>query len=148
MKVIKATTGARLLPGSAGKTLCDELLPLSYILTPNIPEANILLQAAGQESIDVHGLSGLKRLAAAVLKLGPKYVLVKGGHMPLDEEYMVAERDDRKKIVVNVLVGDDVEEVFESEYQNSRNTHGTGCSLACMFFFPSPAGVSEMLMRI
>jgi hydroxymethylpyrimidine kinase/phosphomethylpyrimidine kinase len=129
--VMVATTGAQLLPGKAVRTLCDELLPRTYILTPNIPEANIILKESGQPAMDVQDLDGLKNLASAVLKLGPKFVLIKGGHIPLTPNYTVAKSDGEKKIVVNVLAGQGKSEVIESAYQSSRNTHGTGCSLAC-----------------
>ena len=131
--VMVATTGAQLLPEKAVKTLCDELLKETFILTPNIPEANMILKAADRPSVEVEGLEDLKMLAAAVLELGPRYVLLKGGHIPLTSEYKVARSDEEKAVIVNVLVGDGVQEVIESKYQNSRNTHGTGCSLACKY---------------
>jgi hydroxymethylpyrimidine kinase/phosphomethylpyrimidine kinase len=136
MKVMVATTGATLLPEKAVKTLCKELLPKTYILTPNIPEANLILREAGQKPIEIKDLEGLKKLASALQTLGPKYVLVKGGHLPLTSDYKVAKTDKEKQIVVNVLLGRDfntgvgVLEVIESPYQKSRNTHGTGDSLA------------------
>lgn len=129
--VMVATSGAKLLPDNAVKTLCDQLLPETYILTPNIPEANLILKESGQAATEIVDLEGMKQLAAAVRKLGPKYVLLKGGHLPLTAEHKVADTDDEKKIVANVLIGDGVEEVVELAYQQSRNTHGTGCTLAC-----------------
>ena len=137
--VMVATTGAELLPEVAVKTMCEELLPQTYILTPNIPEANLVLKEAGEDAVDVQDLEGLTRLAAAVLKLGPRYVLIKGGHIPLTKKHRVAKSDDEKQIVVNVLVGDGVQEVVELPYQKSRNTHGTGCSLACELCHLFPA---------
>jgi hydroxymethylpyrimidine kinase/phosphomethylpyrimidine kinase len=131
--VMVATSGAQLLPKSAVKTLCSELLPLTYLVTPNIPEANLMLQEAGQPAIDIADLSGLKSLARAVHKLGPKYVLVKGGHLPLNASRQVAKEDDSRQIIANVLYGDGVDEVVELPYQKSKNTHGTGCTLACKF---------------
>lgn len=131
-----ATTGAVLLPESAVKTLCDELLRRTYILTPNIPEANLILREAGEQAIVIQDLSGFKKLASALQALGPKFVLLKGGHLPLTSDYKVAQSHEDKKIVVNVLLGSDrqtgqqVLEVIESPYQSSRNTHGTGDSLA------------------
>lgn len=126
-----ATSGAQLLPENAVKTLCDELLPLSTVLTPNIPEANLILKEAGRPPIDVKDLEGMKRLASAVHELGPEYVLVKGGHLPLTSERKVASSDEDKVLIVNVLVGENVSEVIEFSYQTSNDTHGTGCSLAC-----------------
>ena len=132
-KVMVATTGAVLLPESAVKTLCKDLLPKTYLLTPNIPEANLILREAGRKAIDVKDLDDLKKLAAVLQTLGPAYVLVKGGHLPLTSDYKVAKSEKDKKIVVNVLWGNDVVEVIETPYQKSKNTHGTGDSLACTY---------------
>lgn len=131
-KVMVATTGAVLLPENAVKTLVKELLPKTYLLTPNIPEANLILREAGKPPMNVHHIHGLKLVASAIQSFGPKYVLLKGGHLPLTKDYRVAKSDAEKAIVVNVLVGEDEWEIIEAPYQNSRNTHGTGDSLACM----------------
>lgn len=126
-----ATTGAQLLPNGAVKTMCKELLPQTFILTPNVPEAQLMLQEAGQPPVEIQDLASLKQLAAAVHRLGVKHVLLKGGHLPLSSDYEVAKSEVDKKIVVNILLGDDIEEVIECPFQTSKNTHGTGCSLAC-----------------
>ncbi|EMC92647.1 hypothetical protein BAUCODRAFT_568824 [Baudoinia panamericana UAMH 10762] len=128
--VMVATSGASLLPENAVRVLCEQLLPRTYIVTPNIPEANLMLREAGEPAIEIVDLDGLKQLAHAVHKLGPKYVLIKGGHLALTSDRKVARSEDERKLVVNVLLGDGVEEVFELAYQRSPNTHGTGCSLA------------------
>ncbi|KAK4570334.1 trifunctional hydroxymethylpyrimidine kinase/phosphomethylpyrimidine kinase/thiaminase [Recurvomyces mirabilis] len=128
--VMVATSGARLLPESAIKTMCDKLLPLTYLVTPNIPEANLILKKSGQPKIEVECLDGLKQLARAVHRLGPRHVLIKGGHLPLNAQRNTADSESEKKIIANVLYGKDVDEVIELAYQNSRNTHGTGCTLA------------------
>ena len=105
-KVMVATSGAQLLPEDAVKTLCNDLLPQTYILTPNIPEANLILKEAGHTPFDIQDLGDLQKLAAALHKLGVKYVLLKGGHVPLTSEYKVASSEDDKKIVANVLHGE------------------------------------------
>lgn len=127
-----ATSGARLLPEAAVDVLCKELLPITYLVTPNIPEAKLLLQEAGKMPTDVQDLHGLKLLAKAVHGLGPKYVLIKGGHLPLTTSRKVAKSESEKAIIANVLYDGSKYEVVELPYQNSRNTHGTGCTLACM----------------
>lgn len=129
--VMVATTGARLLPEAAVRTLCDVLLPRTYILTPNIEEAQLILKEAGKPVVQIQNVDGLTQLASRVRQLGPKYVLLKGGHAPLTTDRRRATKDDEKKLVVNVLAGDDLLHCIESDYQRSRNTHGTGCSLAC-----------------
>lgn len=129
-----STSGARLLPEDAVKVLCDQLLPNTGLLTPNIPEALLLLRATGGNPGNVKNLEGMKVLAQCVASLGPKNVLIKGGHLPLTKDYKAAEADDEKNILVNVLYSEDgTFSTFESEYQISRNTHGTGCSLACEY---------------
>jgi len=126
-----ATSGARLLPEAAVSVLCKELIPLTYLVTPNIPEAKLLLQEAGKTPTDVQDLQGLKLLAKAVHSLGPKYVLIKGGHLPLTASRKVARSDSEKVVVANVLYDGTKSEAVELPYQNSRSTHGTGCTLAC-----------------
>ncbi|KAI4727722.1 hypothetical protein E4T49_04506 [Aureobasidium sp. EXF-10728] len=125
-----ATSGARLLKEEAIKTLCTELLPVTGLITPNIPEALLLLEESGNKVDEIKDLDGMKRLAKAVADLGPKSVLIKGGHIPLKKNYEVASTDDEKEVLVNVLYTDGDFCVFESKYQVARNTHGTGCSLA------------------
>lgn len=129
--VMVATSGAQLLPEKAVKVLCDKLLPVTFLLTPNIPEANLIIKEAGEEPVEVKDKEGLKRLAAAVQKLGPRYVLLKGGHLPLTADGRLATSARDRKVVANVLTGPDFNEVIELPYQESRNTHGTGCTLAC-----------------
>lgn len=127
-----STSGAQLLPEAATKTLIRELLPVAYLVTPNIPEANLIMREAGKPELEVHDIEGLKRLAAAILELGPHFVLLKGGHLPLTKQGNVATIESEKEIVANVLVGRSGEvEVVELPFQRSKNTHGTGCSLAC-----------------
>lgn len=134
-----ATTGARLLQDDAIKILCDDLLPTTFLLTPNIPEANLILEEAGRSPVHVHNVDDLKRLASAVRELGPQNVLVKGGHVPFRSEH----RGSTSEIIIaNVLLGDDIDEVIECPYRESKNTHGTGCSLAC-----SSTGFHTFTMR-
>jgi hydroxymethylpyrimidine/phosphomethylpyrimidine kinase len=129
-----STSGSQLLAEAATKTLIHELLPVAYLVTPNIPEANLIMREAGKPESDVRDLDGLKQLAAAILEMGPEYVLLKGGHLPLTKTDKVAQSDEEKEIVANVLVGrDGAVEVVKVPFQSSKNTHGTGCSLACEF---------------
>lgn len=137
-----STSGAQLLPEAATKTLINELLPASYLVTPNIPEANLIMREAGKPELEVHDIEGMKRLATAILELGPEYVLLKGGHLPLTKQGNVAKSDSERAIVANVLVGRSGNvEVIELPFQISKNTHGTGCSLACEL------GLGPMLTR-
>ena len=127
-----STSGAQLLPQDAINIFRTELLPKTYLLTPNIPEAILLLKDAGQEAFEPTCINDLGNMAKALHELGASLVLIKGGHLPLTGERIVASSDADKHLVVDVLYNGIQVWVFESEYIKSSNTHGTGCSLACL----------------
>jgi hydroxymethylpyrimidine kinase/phosphomethylpyrimidine kinase len=106
------------------------LLPQTFMVTPNIPEAQLLLSDAGKESVPIKTVNDLEVIAKQVQELGPQWVLVKGGHVPFKKDGTVATTSDEKELVVDVLYGEGKTTRIESDYQQSKNTHGTGCSLA------------------
>ena len=108
--VMVATSGSSLMKTDAVQTLCQELLPLAALVTPNIPEAQIL---AKQEITDENDM-----LAAAKV-IGDRYgcaVLLKGGHS-------VSNAND-------LLYVDDEFLWFYGKRIHNPNTHGTGCTLS------------------
>ena len=108
--VMVATSGSSLMKTDAVKTLCQELLPLAMVVTPNIPEAQIL---AEQEIRDKNDM-----LAAAKV-IGDRYgcaVLLKGGHSVSDAN--------------DLLYVDDEFLWFYGKRIHNPNTHGTGCTLS------------------
>ena len=126
-----ATSGAQLLPGDAVRNLRQQLLPMTMLLTPNIPEATLLLRDADVHYKSPSNLEDLKSLAKMVYQLGLRAVLLKGGHMPLTKSYSKATTESERSITVNILYeGNDEYTIIESPYLDSKNTHGTGCSLA------------------
>jgi hydroxymethylpyrimidine/phosphomethylpyrimidine kinase len=154
-QVMISTTGAQLLAPDALAVLRTRLVPRATILTPNVPEARLLLADAlgvggdGLESqYSVGSVADLEALARKLRRaLGVRWVLVKGGHCPFRaSDGMLAKEEAEREVVVDVLVGGRQEgkggegkgdgggeEVIkvQSPYCSSRNTHGTGCSLAC-----------------
>ncbi|KAH8594724.1 thiamine biosynthesis protein-like protein (Thi-4) [Bisporella sp. PMI_857] len=128
--VMVATTGSRLLPQEAIRELREHLLPLATVLTPNVPESMLILSNAGLPVDDPKSVDDLIQIAERIQSLGPKYVLVKGGHLPFRRDGSVGARDDEREIVINILYGEGQVTRIESPYQKSKNTHGTGCSLA------------------
>ncbi|KAJ5805049.1 hypothetical protein N7474_010936 [Penicillium riverlandense] len=128
--VMVSTSGSKLLPEKAVKELRTKLLPITTILTPNIPEAQLLLKDAGADAPEPENLEGLVLLAKKVCSLGPKAVLLKGGHLALTKEYKKAQSPQEATIVVDVLFDGENVTLLETEYLVSKNTHGTGCSLA------------------
>ena len=121
--VMVAKGGARLLDRDAHDALVLRLLPLASLVTPNVPEAEILT------GLKIRSESDLERAADALLALGPSAVLMKGGHLEGDT-------------VVDVLrTADGAHHRFEGPRIVSRSTHGTGCTLASGI----AAGVAEGL---
>ncbi len=107
--VMVATSGARLLREDALDALRTRLLPLATLLTPNLPEAELLLGT----SID--DLAAMRSAAAALRERGPA-VLLKGGHLPGDGD------------IVDLFVGGDTREIVHPRLP--FDAHGTGCTLA------------------
>jgi hydroxymethylpyrimidine/phosphomethylpyrimidine kinase len=110
--VMVATSGDRLLPADAVDALRTKLIPLAAIITPNLPEAAVLLGeplAATDAAIESQG----RRL----LSLGCSHVLIKGGHGHGSES-------------IDYLISTSATVPLASPRLATRNTHGTGCSLS------------------
>lgn len=111
--VMVSTSGHALLDAQAVEVLQRELLPLARIITPNLPEASMLLG---------HELSHTDQLPDAARQLGQAYqtsILLKGGHLEADR-------------LVDVLYNHETHQMVElpSVRIDTRNTHGTGCTLS------------------
>jgi hydroxymethylpyrimidine/phosphomethylpyrimidine kinase len=109
--VMVAKGGHRLLLSDAETALRNTLLPMAAVLTPNLPEAEVLVGFPARVEAD------MKRAAERLISFGAKAVLMKGGHLEGDR-------------VVDLLVHDGKVERFEDARIASRSTHGTGCTLA------------------
>lgn len=110
--VMVAQSGDRLLDDSAVAALRDTLLPQAMLVTPNLPEAEVLL---GQR---IDSREAMVDAARALLALGCPAVLLKGGHQPGGAE------------VVDVLASAAGVEYLIYPRVATRATHGTGCTLA------------------
>ena len=122
--VMYAKSGHALLAEKAENALVKELLPLSLMVTPNAPEAGRL------SGIEVNDIGGARKAAKAIYALGPKWVLIKGGHLG-------------GKVCRDLLFDGKEFTVFNSPRVRTRNTHGTGCTLsaaiaACLALGMSP----------
>ena len=109
--VMIATTGARLIEDDAVWAITRLLIPRAALLTPNAPEA------AALTGLDTRTTDDLRRAGEALLKAGAKAVLMKGGHV--DGETLT-----------DLLMTPDGEVSFSGPRIHTRNTHGTGCTLA------------------
>jgi len=110
--VMVATSGAKLLEESAIEAYNSYLIPLATVVTPNRHEAEIL----GGRKIDT--IEDAKAAAEKIKELGPEAVLVKGGHLETTGK------------AVDILYVDGEYRLLESPFIETKNTHGTGCSLS------------------
>ncbi|SEU07560.1 bifunctional hydroxymethylpyrimidine kinase/phosphomethylpyrimidine kinase [Enterocloster lavalensis] len=108
--VMVATSGARLIGEEAVETLKERLLPMATVLTPNIPEAEVL------SGMDVRTAEDMERAAALIGDTYGCAVLVKGGHQ-LNDANDLLYRGGRLKW-------------FRGKRIHNPNTHGTGCTLS------------------
>ena len=109
--VMVAKGGSSLLEKKAVNALMDVLVPLCTVVTPNIPEAEVL------SGIKIKKKADMIEAAARIMMMGAKNVLIKGGHM-------------KGPLISNILVNKDGAKTFEAERIKSKHTHGTGCTLA------------------
>ena len=109
--VMIAKGGQALLSEGALDALINRLLPRADLLTPNAPEAEALTGVA------VTDLDSQRRAAEALLAMGARAVLLKGGHIP-------------GKQVIDLLATPDGETQLEGPRLDTAHTHGTGCTLA------------------
>ncbi|MFJ7065148.1 bifunctional hydroxymethylpyrimidine kinase/phosphomethylpyrimidine kinase [Streptomyces sp. NPDC101115] len=104
--------GDPLLAASALDAVRTKLLPVATVATPNLDE---VAQLTG---VVVEDEAGMRRAAGAILSYGPRWALIKGGHLPSGEE------------AVDLLTDGSEELWLRAPRHDNRHTHGTGCTLA------------------
>jgi hydroxymethylpyrimidine/phosphomethylpyrimidine kinase len=113
--VMVSKSGDELLSRDATSMLIEAVLPLATMMTPNLPEAGVLLRSSPPDS-----LRDMQRAAERLRRLLPDsgqcWVLLKGGHLPGD--------------ALDLLYDGDRMIEFSAPRIETRNTHGTGCSLS------------------
>ncbi|NJC40187.1 hydroxymethylpyrimidine/phosphomethylpyrimidine kinase [Brevundimonas alba] len=109
--VMIAKGGQPLLPDEAVAAVRTLMVPRAALLTPNAPEAEALT------GVPVADLDGQRRAGEALLALGARAVLMKGGHVP-------------GETVIDLLLTPTGETLLEGPRVDTRHTHGTGCTLA------------------
>jgi len=109
--VMVAKSGTKLINNSSIKYLKKLLLPLSNLVTPNIPEAEVLIGGSISNKKD------MIEAAKIILNMGSKNVLLKGGHL-------------KSKMIFDILATKKGIKVFSKRKINTKNTHGTGCTLS------------------
>jgi hydroxymethylpyrimidine kinase/phosphomethylpyrimidine kinase len=112
--VMIAKGGRSLMQVQARNALVKKLLPQTYVLTPNIPEAEILAQ------FSIKTVVAMEKAAIVIHKLGARNVLIKGGHLP----------GIKKSGALDILFDGDRCYKFSAPWIDSIDTHGTGCTYA------------------
>ena len=124
--VMVATSGAKLISDEAIESLKKELLPLATVITPNIPETEVLLEGNSLSGLDSKGLkiTSEKEMEEAAQKIHEKFgcsVLVKGGHNVNDASDFLYGKNENGEVIAKW---------FKGRRINNPNTHGTGCTLS------------------
>ena len=108
--VMVAKGGRVLLEEAAVSFLKEKLIPLSLVVTPNLPEAEVLT------GLEVKDQASMLRAAKAIYKMGARYVIVKGGHL--------------EGAAGDLFYDGTAAEVFSQERVAQKHTHGTGCTFS------------------
>ena len=109
--VMVAKGGTKLINQKAIKTLKEKLIRKAYLITPNIPEAEILT------GIKIRNFEDMIHAANILLNLGAKNILIKGGHL-------------KTKMIQDIFVNRKEIKIFKNKKFTTKNTHGTGCTLS------------------
>ena len=109
--VMVAKGGHRLLKEDAVNSLKNFIKKTKPVLTPNIPEAEILT------GMKINNLVDMKIAGEKIIKLGANFVVLKGGHM-------------NTPIISDLLIGEKIIDQIKTKKLETNNTHGTGCTMA------------------
>ena len=109
--VMVAKGGARLIDNKAINILKNQLIRKVSLITPNIPEAEVLTD------LKIENTQNMVEAAKILLAMGAKNVLIKGGHL-------------KSKIVKDMFVNKKEIKIFSNKKLKTKNTHGTGCTLS------------------
>jgi len=109
--VMVAKGGAKLINNNAIHILKTKLIQNVFLITPNIPEAELLTKT------EINNSKDMIKAANILLNLGAKNVLIKGGHL-------------KSRVMLDVLVNNKKIKIFKNKKFLTKNTHGTGCTLS------------------
>lgn len=123
--VMISKSGYNLLAPESKMVLIEKLIPLADIITPNLPEAEEIIKTYKKEGkleediekiLPIDNKEKMAKAASIIMKMGPKSVLMKGGHL--------------KGEAVDILYSKEKVSCFSSKRIKTKNTHGTGCTLS------------------
>ncbi|BDR67533.1 hydroxymethylpyrimidine/phosphomethylpyrimidine kinase [Clostridium tetani] len=123
--IMISKSGYNLLAPESKKALIEKLIPLADVITPNLPEAEEIIKTYKEEGklkediekiLPIDNKEKMEKAAAIIMKMGPKNVLMKGGHLEGE--------------AVDILYSKEKISYFSSQRIKTKNTHGTGCTLS------------------
>ena len=109
--VMVAKGGTKLINNAAIIYIKDKLMKNTLLITPNIPEAEILTRTK------INSTKDMIKAGKILINLGAKNVLIKGGHL-------------NSKQIHDIFINKKIVKIFKSKKYSSKNTHGTGCTLS------------------
>lgn len=115
--VMISKSGYSLLKPESKSALIKKLIPLAYVITPNVPEALEIISEVTSEKVEIKTIEDMEFAAREIYKLGCKNVFLKGGHM-------------EGNTAVDILYDGENIYKFYAERINTKNTHGTGCTIS------------------
>jgi hydroxymethylpyrimidine/phosphomethylpyrimidine kinase len=113
--VLVSKSGYKMLNDKGADTMLSKLFPLAYLVTPNVPEAEVI------SGIKISSAEDLESALVTIYNRGCKNVLIKGGHMP---ESTGIEKG------VDILYNGKKFFLFKTKFVKSKNTHGIGCTFS------------------
>jgi len=112
--VMIAKGGRTMMQAAARRAIVKKLMPVSFVVTPNVPEAEVLT------GLTIRSVADMKEAAAVIADTGVRNVVIKGGHLP----------GSRKKGSIDILYDGKMYHEFQAAWIVTKNTHGTGCTFA------------------
>ena len=109
--VMVAKGGTKLINSSAIHYIQKKLIKNTFLITPNIPEAEILTK------FKINNIDDMIKAGKILVNLGANNILIKGGHLRSNRMY-------------DILINKKLIKIFKNRKYNSKNTHGTGCTLS------------------
>ena len=109
--VMVAKGGTKLINSSAIHYIQKKLIKNTFLITPNIPEAEILTKSK------INNIDDMIKAGKILVNLGANNILIKGGHLRSNRMY-------------DILINKNLIKIFKNRKYNSKNTHGTGCTLS------------------
>ncbi len=130
--VMVAQSGDKLLQDNAVQAIKDHLMPLADVVTPNLPEARVLLGG------DIVGLGEMQTAAESLAEYGSRSILIKGGHLQENKSTDLLYLAEEARCVV-----------LEADRIASRNNHGTGCTLSSAIagYMAKGCGIEEAVRK-